>query len=198
MLQEVLKQATDKQHQDLEQLMFVDQIMNGTLSLEQYKEILHTNYIVHACVEQYLFTSLDQELKTELDLDKRTKLPALQKDLQELNMEVPEVECADLEQITDAENAALLGVMYVLEGATLGGNVVVKRLKVNQNLKFFNLNFNYYQVYGTNLVDNWKQFCRVLNTRVDKTEYDASIKSALSLFEQFASAKNKNLTKQGQ
>ncbi|MVN23267.1 biliverdin-producing heme oxygenase [Mucilaginibacter arboris] len=191
MLQEVLKQATSKQHHDLEQLMLVDKIMNGTLSAEEYQKILQTNYIIHACFEQQLFESLDQNLQNELNINNRIKLPALLKDLQELDIDAPETEFNSKNLILIGSNAAVLGAMYVLEGATLGGNVIVKKLKVNANLQKFNLGFHYYQVYAASLITNWKNFLQVLNTRVDASAYNQSIRSALTLFEYFMLVQNK-------
>jgi heme oxygenase len=196
MLQEILKLATDQQHQNLEQMMFVDKIMNGTLSAEEYKEILQTNYIVHAVFEQQLFETLNPELKDELEINKRRKLPALLKDLDELNINPQDVEFQEKVVSVTANDATVLGAMYVLEGATLGGNVIVKRLKVNQNLQQLNLGFHYYQVYGEDLGKYWKQFCQVLNTKIPEEQYHRSINSALTMFEHFTAARKGDFTRQ--
>jgi len=188
MLQEILKLATDKQHQDLEQMMFVNKIMDGTLSVEEYKEILQTNYIVHALLEQQLYDSVNPELQDELEINKRRKLPALLKDLDELNIDPQEIELQNKETFITANNATVLGAMYVLEGATLGGNVIVKKLKVNPNLQSLNLGFHYYQVYGADLGKNWKQFLHVLNTKISEENYPISVNSALTVFEYFSTS----------
>ncbi|RYE33050.1 MAG: hypothetical protein EOP42_08705 [Sphingobacteriaceae bacterium] len=188
MLQETLKQATNNQHDYLEQLMFVDNIMNGTLSVEEYKQILTTNYFVHAVLEKSLFENLNPDLQSELQIDKRFKLAALTKDLQELNIDLPNTDLTKNYAVNTENDAAILGALYVLEGATLGGNVIVKKLKVNSFLQPYNLSFYYYQVYGENLVANWKQFCQVLNTSVDTDAYETSIQNALKVFDCFALA----------
>lgn len=196
MLQETLKQATSNQHDYLEQLMFVDKIMNGTLSVKEYKQILIANYLVHNSLEKLLFESLDLDLQNELQINKRFKLPALAKDLQELNVDLPEINLNEKNAAITQNSAAVLGAMYVLEGATLGGNVIVKKLKVNLNLQEYNLGFNYYQVYGADLAANWKQFCQVLNTKVAVDDYEISIQSALKVFECFASAQQEMISLQ--
>lgn len=187
MLQEILKQATSNQHDQLEQLMFVDKIMNGSLSIEDYKQILLTNYIVHASLEQALYENLDSSLQLELQINKRIKLAVLEQDLQELNIAQPEIKPDKNSIQIPQNNAAVLGAMYVLEGATLGGNVIVKRLKSNPNLQNKHLNFYYYQIYGSDLVTNWKSFCQVLNTKVAAEDFEISIQSALKVFDYFAS-----------
>ncbi|RYE31957.1 MAG: hypothetical protein EOP42_09930 [Sphingobacteriaceae bacterium] len=186
MLQEVLKNATNHQHDQLEQLMFVDKIMNGSLSVEEYKQILLTNYLVHAGLESYLHNNLSSDLQQELQIHKRGKLAALKHDLQELNIPQPEINPDKNSIQIPQNNAAILGAMYVLEGATLGGNVIVKKLKINPNLQNKQLNFYYYQVYGSDLVTNWKSFSQVLNTKVASDDYEISVKNALNVFDYFA------------
>ncbi|RYE33439.1 MAG: hypothetical protein EOP42_08295 [Sphingobacteriaceae bacterium] len=197
MLHEILKQATQKQHDNLEQLMFVNKIMSGTLSVDEYKQILITNYITHARLENQLLNSLTDDLKTKLQVNNRYKLSALEKDLKESGIDFMEINQDKTDTVISKNSAAVLGAMYVLEGATLGGNVIVKKLKVNQNLQNLHLNFYYYQVYGSELVTNWKQFCQILNTKVAAEDYETSIQSALKTFDYFVLAhesSNKNTT----
>jgi heme oxygenase len=184
MLQDKLKSATKDNHDTLEELMYVHQIMDGTLSLFHYKQILTTNYLVHKHFEHQLTNGLCPKLSIELDIEHRQKLAALERDLQELAMVVRDNE-PDIKFRLDKTDACALGALYVLEGATLGGNVIVKRLKVNANLMNLNLGFHYYQVYGENLINNWKNFVNVLNRQPENTQ-DASITSARRMFDYIA------------
>lgn len=185
MLQETLKQATRADHDQLEQLMYVGDIMNGNLSLSQYKQILTTNYIVHKNSEQLLFGLLSPEIAEQLDLSRREKLTALQNDMDELHLPEPE---NDTEEITfNNTDAELLGAMYVLEGATLGGSVIIKRLKTSPN--FGGLNLNYYQVYGAQLIPMWKKFCEVLNQQPE-TSFNNAVNGAKKMFNYIAAVRN--------
>lgn len=182
MLQELLKEATRPHHDRLEQLMFVNQIMDGSLTAHQYQKLVITNYLSHVVFEEYIYSHLSPGLRDELQLNQRVKIPALLQDVEELLIPVPEMPAdAGLIPIA-ADDASLLGAMYVLEGATLGGHVIVKRLLVNPNLQPLDLQYHYYQAYGPNLINNWKQFCQVLNTRVAPHDYDKAIKSAGDMF----------------
>jgi len=185
MLHEKIKQATEKNHNQLEQLMFVGQIMDGSLTFDEYKRILYTNYLSHAGIEHNLHSNLSEDLKQHLDINSRTKLPALLKDMEEAKITIPDTEPQTSAINTDSD-AAILGSMYVLEGATLGGNMIVKRLKTNTNLAPYNLNFHYYQVYGEKLVEKWKQFISVLNTAVPEQNDEIAVKSAVNMFEHIA------------
>jgi heme oxygenase len=191
MLHETLKKATQKNHDELEELMFVNDVMSGSLTLQQYKQILNTNYQVHKTVEDFLFNDLSPKTAEKLDLEHRKKLTALVADMQEALL--PVVTADNDYTALDLENndATILGAMYVLEGATLGGNVIVKRLKVNPNLAGLNLNFNYYQVYGDQLVNYWKAFCSVLDAQPEDT-FDKSIEGATKIFDYIAAVQQKN------
>jgi len=182
MLQEKLKQATQADHDTLEGLMFVHQIMGGTLNLQQYKQILATNYLVHKRFEDTLVNGLDATTASALGISKRRKLDALAADMLELNMDAPE---PNADSISFENQAEILGALYVLEGATLGGNVIVKRLKINPQLNDLNLGFHYYQVYGESLIPNWKKFVEVLNSQPEDTD-DAAINGAKKMFNYIA------------
>jgi len=187
MLHETLKQATSADHDQLEPLMHVNDIMNGTLSAAQYKQILVTNYLVHKNLEEAIYSKLSNKTAQDIGLPHREKLAALQKDLDELNISEPET---GTEEITFGNSdAELLGAMYVLEGATLGGSVIVKRLKTNPELN--HLTFNYYQVYGEKLIPMWKRFCEVLNQQPESSS-DAAVTGAKKMFGYIAAVQQQN------
>jgi heme oxygenase len=184
MLQELLKEATKANHDELEQLMFVGQIMDGTLTPAQYQQLLTANYLSHTYFEDYIFKHLSPALQQELETANRVKLPGLLKDVEELLIPIPEFTGDEQSLHTPAaDDASLLGAMYVLEGATLGGHVIVKRLLVNPHLQQLDLGYYYYQTYGPKLIDNWKQFVQVLNTRLTPEDYDKAVQNAKNMFD---------------
>lgn len=183
MLQELLKEATKAHHDELEQLMFVGQIMDSSLTPVQYQTLLTANYLSHAYFEEYIYSKLSPALKDELNISERVKLPALLKDVEELLVPVPAYQPGvNPPPMPPTDDASLLGAMYVLEGATLGGHVIVKRLLVNPHLQQLDLNYHYYQAYGPDLINKWKQFCQVLNTRVTPEDNDKAVQSATDMF----------------
>lgn len=188
MLQEILKSATKNQHDELENLMFVQEIMSKTLNLDQYRTVLATNYRVHAAIESQIHEALDQQLRDQLAVTGREKTAALEKDLVEAGLDKEELAAFDLSfvQLSKPSVAAALGAMYVLEGATLGGNVILKKLRASPVFATFNL--YYYNVYGENLVPNWKSFVQVLNSSVPAADYNEAVESATAMFSQIAEA----------
>jgi len=185
MLQEKLKAETKQQHDQLEQLMFVGDIMSRTLTIEQYRNLAVTNYLIHRKYENLIHAALSKATANQLDLAKREKTASLLADLKELDVDTSELE--DKNAITLLNNtteAYALGAMYVLEGATLGGSVIYKQLKLNQNFEN-GFNFNYYTIYGKELINNWQSFLQVLNA-LPETDHQHAINGANMMFEQIA------------
>jgi len=186
MIQEKLKKDTRPDHDRLEELLFVHSIMDGTLSLPEYKKILTTNYLIHTTFEEPLFRALSPQLAEELKIHSRRKLPALLSDLREVDMEAPYAGSVEQPDVAYDNDPALLGALYVLEGATLGGHVIVKKLAVNSMLNHLNLGFHYYRVYGDDLIANWKEFCGILNQQPE-TDYPSILAGAKKMFEEISS-----------
>jgi heme oxygenase len=184
MIAGILKTETAKKHEALEASMFVNQIMNNSLDVDDYKKLLTINYIIHQKLENKLANMLDTELANELEMDSRLKINALEKDLnywQIDNLTLPPLDF-DL-YVPEKNTAEILGALYVLEGATLGGNVIKKHILANPNFKDHENGLNYYGVYGSALGAKWKSFVTVLNNRVKEEDYERCVNSANQTFE---------------
>jgi len=178
MLHKKIKDATQTLHTELEELMYVKEIMAGNLTYRQYARMLEINYLITAEYEQQLIKSLDCNIALRLDIHKRIKLEALLKDLSEVKI-APGVLKEKAHIKLDPEYA--LGCLYVLESATLGGNVVVTKLKDNKHLSPYQLHFNYYRVYGEQLISFWKQFCEIINEQPERN-YPKIIEGAKDMY----------------
>jgi len=163
MLQDELKIATRPNHDELENLMFVNEIMNKSLTSSDYAQILSTNYIVHTLLEPKIQAALGEDIKIALHIDARFKVAALAADLKESELDVAALDlyAGDFEP-KDFTEAHALGALYVLEGATLGGNVIQKKLRNTPG--FEDLGLNYYTVYKDELMNRWVSFVQLLNT----------------------------------
>jgi len=185
-IQESLKKDTRAHHEKLEEIMFVQDIMSGRLSLPQYKQVLVTNYIVHEAFENHLFHSLPHAMADQIQCFQRYKLPSLLMDLEEVEM-ASATGMMDIQDITIySEAPAVLGAMYVLEGATLGGHVILKKLVTNTHVNHIGLGFHYYRVYGDELINRWKTFCALLNQQPE-ADYPTILAGARKMFASIAS-----------
>lgn len=151
---ERLRKATAQYHDSLEKSPVSVQLLSPSVTNRQYADYLLASYNLHAPVEHELFPLLSGTID---DLDKRKKTPAIKADLDELGVAV----WAD-EQFWNGETctpAFCLGVMYVLEGSTLGGLHIVKA--VLQNLGS-TAPIHFLTVYGNSAGQRWKHFLSLL------------------------------------
>jgi heme oxygenase len=119
---ERLRAETAAEHTRLES---ATEMMSPSLSMEDYRRYLEEMWAVHAAVEPRLaaMAGLADVLP---DLEARFKRPLLERDLEALGAfpmrprPRPSIPCAGL--------AEALGVLYVLEGSTLGGRFIRRHL----------------------------------------------------------------------
>ncbi|RZL45472.1 MAG: hypothetical protein EOP00_17385 [Pedobacter sp.] len=182
MLQELLKTQTAPLHDQLEQIMYVKDIMQRKLTLAQYKKLLITNYLIHTAYEEKIFDQIDSEIANHLNFTKRNKVDALTTDLKQANLNKTDYHHL-IENVATIPNSAFaMGALYVLEGATLGGSVIVKQLQQNPNFNT-DFKFSYYGVYGKDLIANWQAFVKELNNLPAHT-YDEAIAGANFMFDE--------------
>lgn len=183
MIANLLKTETAENHKALESLMFVNEIMNNSLSIDQYKKLLTVNYIIHQKLENKLANMLDADIAAELEMNSRLKLSALEKDLNYWGIDNLTLPGLDFELFIPQKNTAeVLGALYVLEGATLGGNMIKRHILANPNFATHEDGLNYYGVYGEELGTKWKKFISVLNEHVEEADYERCINSANQTF----------------
>jgi heme oxygenase len=177
MIRERIKSETAQQHKALEQIAFTNAIMSKTLTEEQYKAIIEANLIANMAFEQQ-WNSLPFELPESLMLQARYKTEALKKDATALGIEIPQT--VDYSFPT-ANKAAFMGSLYVFEGSTLGGAVILKQLTTNNNLNHIK-EHNFYGCYGEKLGYLWKVFLDHLVEITQEDEVEVAIKAAQDTF----------------
>jgi heme oxygenase len=122
-----LKARTAHQHQQTED--GVD-LMHDDFTLEEYSKLLVKFYAFYKPFEEKMSRSLQQN-KVEFDHDERLNTPRLIADLTSLGMsesDISKIEnCNDLPALDSPER--IFGSLYVIEGSTLGGQVISRHLK---------------------------------------------------------------------
>ncbi|MGO4710021.1 biliverdin-producing heme oxygenase [Chryseobacterium sp. 2TAF14] len=176
MVSEYLKKNTAEYHDAAEKLFNSEKIFNKTFSLEDYKKIINTNYLMLLHSEEKIFNNLSENFSEKLQLDKRVKLPLIEKDLASLALEN---QTASHDFHLENEHEAL-GAMYVIEGSTLGGNVIAKQLSKTEG--FDNVTFNFFGCYQENTGPMWKSFKEVLDTEVAEENYNEVLLGAKKLY----------------
>ncbi|WKN40415.1 biliverdin-producing heme oxygenase [Tunicatimonas pelagia] len=166
-----LKEATRPQHEATEHLLFPQQDWLS-LSLDQYREFLQIQYVFHQQAEWQIDTALGPELQQTLRWPNRQKLPWIERDLLEINTITPTG--FPKETIVASEEEAM-GLLYVTEGAMLGGRMIKKALQKNEQIAP-HVSFRFLAGYEGDTAAYWKSFLNVLanNYREPKTVITAA------------------------
>ena len=176
-----LKEATREQHEGLEQTV---DVMSQMFSLESYKILLAKFYRFYSSIEIEL-AKLDLN-KYGYDLTERLKTPKLEKDLAYLGI-LPSVKKLTVYNGLPKLNAdeKAFGSLYVIEGATLGGQIINRHLKQNLDLSPENGGL-FFNGYGEHTGLKWKEFCQMITKFAESKNADETIiYSAKSTFDSF-------------
>ena len=130
--------------------------------------------------------ALEQEAWDRLGMTngERRKAPLLVRDLLAIGISPQQLAAvADAAIPEFAGQAGALGCCYVLEGATLGGQLIAKRLKGALHLDQAN-GAAFFNGYGRATGAMWRSFCAVLNAEIkDPPSYRAATAAACATFE---------------
>lgn len=150
-----LKARTAHQHQQTED--GVD-LMREDFSLEEYRRLLVRFYAFYKPYEQKMAEAL-AENEVQFDYAGRLNTPKIFADLQKLGMtetEISEIEpFEDLPALDSPES--IYGSLYVIEGSTLGGQVILRHLNEKFNLDEAN-GSAFFSGYGKNTGKMWNAF----------------------------------------
>lgn len=158
--------------------------MKSIHSKQEYIKLLQIFYTYFGALEEKINRFISPDLLA--DYDERRKAQSLRADITALDGPVPQLAPEnDTPAITDSLQA--FGALYVIEGSTLGGQIISKmmarQLNINDSkgLSFFNS-------YGDQTETKWAAFKDVLNHQA-KTDDDAErvIEAADATFLKFNS-----------
>lgn len=184
MITERLKTETRPYHDAIEAVAFSNKIMDGSLTLEEYKLLIRNNYLLHFVLEQELNNNAEFTAIEGLEWDKRQKLALLKQDVEALGLNIAEIE-KEATAFKLNNGAEALGAFYVLEGSTLGGAMIARHLAKNPNLTQVE-EYRFYGCYGDLVGPRWKAFQQALIAYSTSAEIeDAMVQSACKTFEYF-------------
>lgn len=179
MLSAQLKAFTDEAHASLEKKII--QKLKTISSSEDYYMILSLFYGYYHELEKLITAFLDTNILS--DYDQRRKSAAIRQDIKSLSQSADGlVMCADLPQIGNGFQA--LGAVYVLEGSTLGGQVISKMIADRIDLPKDSLSF--FEGYGADTHKMWAIIIQKLNElKMSAKEQEQLLDAANSTFKKF-------------
>lgn len=173
-----LKTSTALQHRRLEQIVG---ILEPGLDVTSYGVLLVGFHAFYAMIEPKIFER--EEWKSlGFETKQRRKLALLSSDLAALDLPLP----PPCPQPTRLETfSQVLGAMYVLEGATLGGQMIGRHLQHHLGLRVEN-GAAFFGSYGERVGPMWLEFRAFLSAQAfnDHIENDM-VFGALETFERF-------------
>ncbi len=181
-LLEALRAGTALLHVALEKRL---PFFSERLDTDGYKRLLQAYYGFYQPMEAALY---DSDLIPEgLDTKLRVKTPTLLSDLHALGLNDRAINalprCAQLPSL--ASHAACLGALYVLEGATLGGQVLRREMALRLGLDADN-GAAFLNVYGAETGRRWKHFLDYLGRLpLDTPAKQHAVMAACSTFSCF-------------
>ena len=169
MILQLLKDVTRESHTALEGQM---PLLDANLRLTDYQHMVQKLFTYHKPLEAVLLSS-PGFAEIGIEYSERAKTARLARDLEALGLTV-----SDLGQMRLCENLPPLeqqshiwGCLYVLEGATLGGQIVARHLQASLGLTS-ETGASYFSGYGAQTGPRWKAFCALLTAyaaRADDT-----------------------------
>lgn len=144
-----LRLATHAAHVRINRHPFLSGLIKPGFSLQKYRNLLQAYFHIYGWVERRIAT-FSEHNALGFSYDARTKLPWLVADLGHLGVDhqalgtasFPTASAPTASGFDDA--GALVGTLYVIEGATLGGQVISRHLQSTLGLgvctgaRFFN------------------------------------------------------------
>lgn len=167
MILKQLKEATGARHAAFESRL---PLMDADLSQTRYLQLLRLFWGYYQPLEIQL-QSLPYWRSMGFDYAERQKTPHLLQDLHALGETSGAIQdlprCQHLPTL--ASQGLLLGCLYVIEGATLGGQIITRRLQANLGLTPLT-GSAFFGGYGTQTGHRWKAFCAMLIANAGESE----------------------------
>lgn len=175
-----LREATTVAHRELEARL---PFLQADFTRPRYVRLLKAYYGFYHPLEQALCA---QPLPAALAYADRQKTAALAADLQALGLTCAQIEqlprCRHLPRVGDTDSA--LGVLYVLEGATLGGQVLLRSVRAQLAIGTED-GASFLDIYGAATGQRWRSFLAVLAAIEQPVSRQRCIQAACATFALF-------------
>ncbi|MDT0647568.1 biliverdin-producing heme oxygenase [Zunongwangia sp. F260] len=170
-----LRDSTAELHREIEEENAAGKIMDHSISITQYKNLLFQNYVAYAISEK--------EISAQLVNYEPSKYKELEKDLDQLNVpaEIPLFSGSDFFCNSEAE---AFGAAYVVEGSAMGGMLISRNLKHCKKLSSIE-NHHFFNGKRDSL-KSWNKFKKLIESKTfTEEEKTSAINKAKETFEFF-------------
>jgi heme oxygenase len=156
---EKIKSETGDAHRTLENLPIPRALLAPTLSPQDYRRYLLAMRRINHDIEKRVFPLLTAHFS---DLETRIKTGWINADLGDTECFEP----ATVFDISDRSEAFLAGILYTVEGSTLGGRFIMAGIAKSLGVTA-NQGARYFAGYGNETGLRWKRFLQELSPLAD-------------------------------
>jgi heme oxygenase len=171
---ETLKKDSARQHAELEKV-FVKKLKN-IRSSGDYGKFLSLLHNFYAPLENRIFKFITPHVLP--DAEERKRSGALLLDMKESGYDYVPQQVENLPQISSLSEA--VGAMYVMEGSTLGGQIICQMLEKHVGIPANCL--HYFRSYGDQTPQKWQSFRESLDANSKQINTEQALNSALETF----------------
>lgn len=172
-----LRAATQNAHKELERITGSETVMNE-ITLNWYVKMLSVHLLHHSTIANHL---KENHISTILDWPLCSRIPALQKDLEQLNEQAPDK--PSFVQFPSKSYAFAIGLCYVSEGSCMGNQMMYKQFKRNEQFVLWGAS-SFFQECSKDWGVRWKAFMQIMH-EVGSSDYKQLEKGALFGFQHF-------------
>jgi heme oxygenase len=174
-----LRQQTAASHQHLEDNKLSKALLSPSLALSDYQAYLSALYAVTIACEDQVFPAVSHIVP---DLQDRYKSGKIIEDLSFTGLSDVQIDALPVCQFEFSSPAEALGIMYVIEGSTLGGRILYKHVHETLGLSF-EKGAAYFWGYGAQTGILWKSFISAFSQfAVENNNSTEMIESAIKTF----------------
>jgi heme oxygenase len=172
-----LRQETEADHHNVEGAV---PLMHPGLNIAEYVQCLQRIHGVVAAWEERATEVAPEWLQPSLLARQRS--PLLERDLKWFGVAEKDDRRPTLPEMNNVPS--LFGTMYVMEGSTLGGQLIARHVEAALHLSEGQGN-SYFRGHGSQTGPLWKEFCEMLKLRIADEQTDAVVVSAKAMFSTF-------------
>ncbi len=186
----ILREKTQDIHEQLHELDAFRALFSGSISQSEYCDLLLRFYAFYAQVDGQLLEALEKPELSACPLTYEPRAPMFARDL--LNLGCSEIETTrkNLPPLVPlvSSRAELGGILYVIEGSTMGGSIIYKALAKCPRLKEIS-DTSYWAWCQRNGQDRWQKLLCLLNQiHLERGDVQTITKAAIETFEKMADA----------
>ncbi len=178
-VRDFLRNATHAAHLRLDE-MVGQRLLGPGFTQSNYLKLLIN---LHAFIARWEL-EMERALASVLPgfVAERSKLPMLRADIAAMHGQQGPTHATHAPVIGWTDISSALGSMYVIEGSTLGGQIIAPRLREKLKLAQNSGGTEYFQSYGPMVTRRWREFVSVLDRLIAPQGLNSAAENALWTF----------------